>query len=850
MNRFTFSIVCLVLAIGLSGCSRKKDKFINRNYHAVTTEFNTLYNGNLALDLGTKQVADTYRENFWGILPVERMQVSEEIALPGTARNEHFNIAEEKAAKAIQKHSMLIAGTEKNPQIDEAYLLLGKARYYDQRFIPALESFNYILHKYPASNTINHARIWREKTNLRLENDKLAIKNLKKIIEGGKMKDQDIADAYATLAQAYINTGSLDSAVVPIRTAANFTRNTDEKGRYYYIEGQLYNFLQKRDSASLAFEKVIELNRKTPREYLVNAQLEKARNFDYSTGNTPELLAWLEEIESNRENRPFLDKIYFQKAEYYYQLDSIDKAIAYYNLSLRTPSQDNFLQSVNYETLGRVYFNNSQYRTAGAYYDSTLTRIPNTTRDYFVVKRRRDNLQELIQYEEIVEKNDSVLRFVAMSPEERLDYFTNYTNDLKATAISRAKLGEIEDTPALIPERRVPGAPPSLGAPNLGTTFYFYNPGRVAGGMSDFLRIWGPRELKDNWRTDPGGNMARSPEELDEVSELIIANNPQFNPRTYMDQIPSDQGIIDSLAAQRNNSYFRLGLIYKEKFGENELAAQRLKSLLEYTREERLVVPGNYYLHQIYLADGNNAEAERYKQTVLRDYPDSRYAASLLNPGQTLELETSAEDIYNQIYRLFEQGEYVEVLVQGERLREDYRDDELLPKIDLLIANATGRLYGFEAYKQALNQVAVNYPQTPEGQKALELYNITLPQLQNKEFNLQEPQTNVKLLYSYPSAEKVQALEVKEKIDKAIEELGYRKYSTSIDVYNQETIFVTVHGFESETLAEGFGELLQVNKKYSLNMQPVIISSENYRVVQLHKNLQDYIDLKSNSKPQ
>jgi hypothetical protein len=29
---------------------------------------------------------------------------------------------------------------ERNFQIDEAYLLLGKARYYDQRFIPALDA--------------------------------------------------------------------------------------------------------------------------------------------------------------------------------------------------------------------------------------------------------------------------------------------------------------------------------------------------------------------------------------------------------------------------------------------------------------------------------------------------------------------------------------------------------------------------------------------------------------------------------------------------------------------------------------------------------------------------------------
>ena len=32
---------------------------------------------------------------------------------------------------------MNIKGKEKNPQIDEAYILLGKTRYFSSRFIPA-----------------------------------------------------------------------------------------------------------------------------------------------------------------------------------------------------------------------------------------------------------------------------------------------------------------------------------------------------------------------------------------------------------------------------------------------------------------------------------------------------------------------------------------------------------------------------------------------------------------------------------------------------------------------------------------------------------------------------------------
>ena len=844
MNRVTFSAFCLILVIVISGCSRKKDTFINRNWHAVNTEFNTLYNGNLALEQGKEQVASSYNENFWDILPVERMQISEEIVLPGTDRNELFQAAEVKATKAIQKHSMLIGGREKNPQIDEAYLLLGKARYYDQRFIPALEAFNYILFKYPAGNTINHAQIWREKTNIRLQNTNLAIKNLKRILKAETLKDQDLADANAMLAQAYINTGSLDSAVVSIRKAAVFTKKDEEKGRFHFIEGQLYNRLEKRDSANLAFEKVTELNRKIPRVYLIHAELGKAGNFNFSQQDDLVLYEQLKELEEDRENRPFLDKIYFQLAEYYKHLDSIELATNYYNKSLKASSDDTFLQSVNYETLGNIYFENSDYRLAGTYYDSTLTKIPTYTRDYFFIKRKRDNLQEVILYEEIAEKNDSILKLVTMSDEERLNFFTSYTETLKQAAIAEAKKGNI---PEQLPTARIPngpGLPPALGGPNgVGNTFYFYNPLRVANGMRDFLQTWGNRELKDNWRLDPGDASGFSTEAEDDVSSLIIANNPQFDPQTYLEQIPRDPKIIDSLAAQRNDSYYRLGLIYKEKFGENQLALDKFQDLLDLTFEERLVVPSTYYLYQINLEEGNVSEAEKYKQLVLQKYGDSRYAASIRNPGLAVKLDDEVEDKYLELYRLFEAGNYVEVLEQSEGYLEKYRDEDILPKISLLNAMSRGRLYGFEAYKEALLEVATNYPQTESGKKAQELYNTSLPRLANKEFQLTD-ENNLKLLYSFNKSDEPEALKLKEKIELAIADLGYSKLSTSVDVYAADSIFVVVHKIEDISRAEGFSELLRINKKYAVEKIPVIISSANYRIVQLHKNLEAYVELK------
>ncbi|MCF4100667.1 hypothetical protein L1I30_03210 [Gillisia sp. M10.2A] len=842
MNKLTLGSFCLISVILLSGCSRKKDSFINRNWHAVSTEYNTLYNGNLALEQGKEQIAATYNENFWDILPVERMQVSEEILLPGTNRNEFFKIAEEKATKAIQKHSMLISGKEKNPQIDEAYLLLGKARYYDQRFIPALEAFNYILHKYPASNTINHAQIWREKTNIRLQNNKLAIKNLKRILKAETLKDQDRADAKAMISQAYINLNALDSAVVPIRTAANYTSNNEEKGRYHFIEGQLYERLGKRDSANLAFNKVVELNRKSPREYMINAQLNKAGNFSFATQDHLMLRDKLEELANNRENRPFLDRIYFQQGEYYNYLDSIDQAISNYNKSLKEPSTDSYLQSVSYESLGNIYFDKANYRKASAYFDSTLTKIPTNTRDFFIINRKKNNLQEVILYEEIAEENDSILKFVAMDEEARLAYFTSFTNNLKDQAIAEAKKGVIPgNTQETLINRNTPGPPPGIGGPGSGNSFYFYNPVRVANGLQEFLRNWGPRELQDNWRLATGNfKLDSGAQELDEVSTLIIENSPEFDPQTYISDIPSDANLIDSLTNLRNDAYFRLGVIYKDKFKEDQLAAERLEALLGFTNEERLVIPANYYLYQIYTENDNAAEAQKYRQTLVSNYPDSRYTANILHPGQALTQEDQADKFYKDLYRLFEDGNYAEVIVQSEEYMSKFKEDALLPKIALLKATATGRLNGFEAYKKNLSQLVVDYPQTEEANKAQQLIETALPKLENKEFNISGIANNLKLLYEFEMSERENADALKLKIDQAILDLGYTNYDTSIDVYNAKHIFVMVHGMKNLSDAQGFAELLNINKKYKLQHEPVIISSDNYRIIQLHKNLEGY----------
>lgn len=836
---FKSKSILLLSAIVIAGCSRKKDNFVSRNFHAVATEYNTLYNGYNALEQGRADLNSNYNDNYWDILPIERMTITDEVKLPGQSEGNIFSKAEEKAIKAIQKHGMNIKGKEKNPQIDEAYLLLGKARYFDQRFVPSMEAFNYILYKYPASDKINQARIWREKTNLRLENDELAITNLKRLLFQEELKGQDLADATSMLAQAYINTKSLDSAITQLEIASNATRSDDERGRYKFIQGQLYNALEKRDSANLAFDKVIELNRKTPRIYMISAQIEKAKNFDFENGNKLEFLELLTNLEENRENRPFLDKIYFQIAEFHKTNESDTIASKYYNKSIQTSSSDKLLNAMSYQNLGNMSFDKTMYKNAGAYYDSTMLNLKQNTKLFREIKRKRDNLDDVIFYEDVAVRNDSILDLVNMSSEDRLAYFTDYTNTLKEKAEA---LNEEAEAAKLIAEQTPNNNNIGINSRGLEktATFYFYNPVTVAYGKNEFLQNWGERQLQDNWRWSNKGS-ANATQKADLTEIASTEDNELFDPEFYISKIPVEEKAIDSLTKDRNFAYYQLGLIYKEKFKEYYLAKDKLQALLKSNPEERLILPSKYNLYKIYELLGENGEAEIAKNDIISNYPDSRYASILMNPDANLgEDENSPEYIYGALYKKFENQEYADVIEQCDTYIARFEGEKIVPKFEFLKAVSKARLYGFESYNESINYIALNYPNSPEGQKAEDMIENVMPLLSKSEFQGNDDSKHFKAIYQFIDAQDEEIEEFMNKLNEAISKIEYFELSTSKDMYNENTILVVVHGLKSIQAANGFGELLK-EKKQNINREYFGISSQNYQIVQIHKNLDEYL---------
>jgi len=259
------------------------------------------------------------------------------------------------------------------------------------------------------------------------------------------------------------------------------------------------------------------------------------------------------------------------------------------------------------------------------------------------------------------------------------------------------------------------------------STFYFYNSTTVSFGKTEFRKNWGDRSLKGNWRISTSKSEITGIDGADAVAETKIDKNKQektpetdirFSTDFYLKQLPTQQKEIDSIARERNFAYYKLGIIYKEKFLEYQLAASKLEQLLENKPDERLILPSMYNLYKIYQII-DNAKALAMKEKISSQFPNSRYAKIINNPDSTdEEIVQTPEASYDALYKVYQTGDYRTVLADVTKAIEQFTGEEVLPKFELLRANTLGKLKGVQEFKKALNLVASNYPNDEEGKQA------------------------------------------------------------------------------------------------------------------------------------
>jgi tetratricopeptide (TPR) repeat protein len=806
------AIVFLVLA----SCSTRKDRAVNRAYHQTTTKFNVLFNGEEAISAGIEAEIASHQPNFWEQLPVEPFPLVDLFTL-NPKENANFSRGEEKAVIAVQKHSMQFGNEQRNQQIDEAYMLLGKARYYNGRYLQALDAFNYIIDQLPNTSSINKAQLWKAKVFIQLLQEQRAIAIFKKLLSNSKLTLAESADASAYLAKAHLTLNQHQQATQPLYNAAAFTKDNATRARYYYLLGQLHDKLEHRDSAAVAYQRVIDLNRRIPRIYWIHAKLNQLNT---SQSDEESVQKQYRNLTKNEENKTYLDKIHFSHALYSLSTNDTISAKELINASLRTNTKDKILKGLAYETMGNVLFEENQFVLSGAYLDSTLQVLSPKTRTYRKIKRKRDKLNDIIDYETTRQTTDSLLVLIDKTPEEQTAIFESYIKALKTV-----------DSLQFVQQERQQQL--AVNTSFFDSDFYFYNRSARTRGESEFYRIWGNIKKTDNWRFSSLQSVAFTPDESapeDEVEEKPL--DPRYIVETYTSQIPPPEA-KDSLSQVRNAAYFDAGLAYKEQFGAYPQAKDRLQTLLSLDTKYNL--PSLYHLYQIELETAGD-QAAAYKNRIITAYPDSQYAMILQNPEAMEEALNRFEERYSALEDRFKAQAFEEVIDECFMAMLSLQDETLRSRFALLRAHAIGRLDGMTAYQTALSEVVLSFPNQQAGEEAskrlLEIKNLTPTDDEEGDRYL--------VYFVFDRKDHDATKQTQAKVKETIFSQGLqRTVSVTIDVLDRQTELLVIQRFTSQEQATDYRDNL-------LRIHPELREIKNF--VDLTSALRDILIFKDVTK--
>ncbi len=557
--------------------------------------------------------------------------------------------------------------------------------------------------------------LWLAKTYIKRENwfasemllDKLESGNVSKSIKG---------ELPATFASLYIKQKRFDEALPKLDAAIEFTKNKQLKARYAFIAGQIAQQNQDYKKAQVYYAKAKKYARNPKMEFMAGMASAKTGMLSGSKSGT-EVMADLNKMLREDKNANVRDQIYFTLAEI--QLAQNDKVSAMQNLkeSIAANTGDTKLKSEAYYRIATLHYDDQQYLEASLYYDSTLTLLAATDSRYNLVKKYVSNLKDIAANLELISYQDTLLYFASLSEEEQKKIIPPWLK-------TRRKSQQTEPQQGLISKQVSVRAGADFGT----SSFFAYNKAAKDKGKEEFDKIWGRRNLEDDWRRSSKASSGVNADN-DVQADKVAAEKELAQDKEEYEKFIRDLPDNPVRQQEANNrimfAMFTLGKLFRDKIENFSRSAETLEAMHARYGPTPHELDSYFYLYLDYLDLGNQNAAEEYKSRIIRKYPDSKYAAILSDPDYFKKAAlggTKAEQYYQKVYDLFEKKEYVRVIEAVDQSVTVLGEDvSYTPKLFLLRAMSLGSTKGKDGYIQALNELVTSYPNTPEQSKAKEI---------------------------------------------------------------------------------------------------------------------------------
>ena len=804
-------LTTLLIVILFLGCSTQKNKTLNKRYHSTVSTFNVLFNGNESIKEGKESFLKSYQEDFWEILPVEPIESTNKIITVDGLENKSFLKAEEKAAKAIQKHSMLIGGVQYNPKTQDAYLMLGRARYLDQRYVQAIDAFNQVYKLNIENEVWKRSVIWKARSNIRLEQELVAVELLQELLKNKKNSSEIVAKAYSVLSMAYLKLNKTNEALKTLEIAQRNTKDKNHKARLLYIKGQLYEKQNEIDSAKNSFNKILNFKRKISRNIYINAKI-KALLYSESLNSKKEFLKLIK----NEENKPYLDKIYYNYSKLLFSTGSVAMAKNFLNMSIKENPADKKLKSKAYIKFSELNFNDTNFLTAGRYLDSTLQVLDKKSKEFWFYERQKKGIQKVVDLEENLIFYDSLIRLSSYD-KKKLDEI------LKSISTENKQQSEKSSSNEVRQDRVFKK-----------TNFYFYNDKIVAFGIKSFKSVWGNRERNTYWRSEKSilkNNISSDNTANEEGSNKPVSENETQFLELYKD-IPFSEFKKDSLNNLIDLSKLELAELYTLKYKNYKLGETVLTQYLSKDPNSNRATKAKYLLYKLYKIQ-NNEKYIKIKEDIIASDSLSRFAKILLKDPDMLMDENKSLALRDSLAKMFNNQDFEKIIKSVDLNIDIVEKEEIKVDLELLRAQSYGRLEGIEKYTELLKEISKKYS---ENKTAIDL-NKTISMIGRKwktPISLKASK-DFKLIFIVNNSDlnKSEILKINNKISTELNSIN----RVSFDVYNNKNNLIVIHDFKSEEKAEDTALKITVQiPELRLKNNFVALSSQ-YKNMLIYKTL-------------
>lgn len=717
-------------------CGTRKDNSTSRIQN-LTARYNYIYNANVILNTHQQELAESYPENYDQILPVYLgPEIDENFMVKDGEGNKQIN-------EVIKKAQVIILEKNRSNYLDDAYNLLGKAQFYKGNYFNAAEYFDYTTKNY-RENTKSYieALNWKARSLMqvrRVSEARVLLDTLAYAIAGLK---KNTAEPLATLAQMAIYQHKYPDAINYLKDAIKASGDSQHRIRWTYILAQLYEQQQNYNDALLHYRKVERSN--APFEMYFNANLNRIKLNALLGGKKlnrqDELLALLKDDK----NTDYNDQVYYQIAESLLADGDYEKAKKYYLLSIRKSEKNQYQKGLSYLKMADLNFKQlHNYLDAKVYYDSAVNTLPKSYPGYDVIVKKNQNLEYLTKRYEIIAKEDTLQAIAKLPEQERQAKIEAILNPVAKSVVT-------EQNSTVANPFSLDAASRSKG--NTSGTFYFSNAAAISTGFSDFKKKWGNRKRENNWRQSVRSSAQSTVQEIANNINNPAVTAPGQNTtagtdnnvliKEYAAALPTTPELLATSNQKIIDAYYDIASFYLQELNDPEEAEAVYQILLErFPANNHLAA--SYYSLFLIAKNKDESRANTYKNKVLKDYPNSVYAKTILDPSFSLkqtELETAINKQYNEIFEQYQLKDFAGVIQRVDEIQKTNVETYLSPQLAYLKAISIGRTNALTPLMTALNGITIAFQDdriiTPLVKEHIDYINAHLADFQNRKIAL------------------------------------------------------------------------------------------------------------------